>query len=413
MAQLAIEGGKPVRGPDNPLPSLWPREVGPNAMVYLQEWIKSGNTANFLSRFDEAFAKLNGAKYAIAVANCTVACHTALAAAGIGPGDEVVVSPISDYGTLYGVIAQRAIPVFADVDPLNGNVTGEDLEAVITDKTRAIILVHWAGITLDMDPILKVARKHGLPLIEDCCQAPLAKYKGKNAGTIGDMGCFSFDNEKHISCGTGGAVITDSEIYKKRISNFAEGRGAFVEDPVYGRRHKVLGCNYRFDGLRAAECLAQIEILPRQVDRRRELGAKLNKLLAEIDGIIPCPIPDGGDAVYWIFPFIVEIEKFSVSLDKFAAAISAEGLSLSSARYYLIPDSHDLLNDLKHTYTDVDKPGGNSDNYLGRTYSAKMTPKAKWYVEHMLRWNFTDKYTERDIEDIATIIRKVANRYRK
>lgn len=413
MDSLAIEGAEPIRGPKNPLPDPWPREVGPNALTYLEEWVRSGNTADLLGRFDEAFARLNGARYAISVANCTVACHTAISAVGVGPGDEVIVSPISDYGTLYGIIAQRAIPVFSDVNPLNGNVTAEDVKRRITSKTRALILTHWAGITIDMDPIMEISSSYSLPVIEDCCQAPLAKYRNSNAGTIGSLGCFSFDNEKHISCGTGGAVITDEEVYAKRASNFAEARGSFVEDPLYGRRHKILGCNYRFDGLRAAECLAQIEILPVQVARRRYLGAKLNKLLSEIEGIRPCPIPADGDAVYWIFPFIVETEALSVDLDTFAAALNAEGLAASSGRYYLIPDSHDLLNDLRHTYSIGDRPGGNRDTYFDRKYSAGMTPKAKWYVDHMLRWTFTEKYSDTDVEDIATIISKVANRYRR
>ncbi len=408
----AIEGGEPVRGKDNPLPKVFPREIGPKAMDYFRELVESGNTANLLERFDKAFASLIGAKFAVSLSNCTVACHTALAAAGVGPGDEVVVSPITDYGTVYGIIAQRAIPVFADVNKLNGNVTGETIEKVITDKTKAVMIVHWAGIVCDMDPILEVAKKHDLIVIEDCCQSILARYKGKCSGTLGDIGCFSFDIEKHMSCGSGGAIVTNNEEYFERAKNFAYARGSVIEDPSFGRRHKVLGNNYRFDIVRAALALAQLEILPRKIKRYMALGMKLNKGLKEIEGVMPCPVPKGSEAAYWIYPFLVETERFRISLDDFGKALSAEGLHASPGRYYLVPESHNLLNDLRYTYDKSISPGGRSDNYIGRKYSADMTPNAKWYVEHMLRWPFTDKYSEKDIEDIITIIRKIADYYK-
>jgi len=409
--RLAIEGGTPVRGKSNPLPTVFPRTIGPNAEDYYRQLIESGNTKDF--GFDRAFAELIGSKYAVSLANCTAAMHAALAAAGVGPGDEVVSSPITDYGTVYGIIAQRAIPVFADVDKLSGNITGETVERVITDRTAAIACVHWAGITCDMDGIMAVAERRGIPVVEDCCQSPLASYKGRNTGTIGAIGCFSFDNEKHISCGSGGAAVTDDEEYYRRILNFADARGSYVDDPSFGRRHKVLGCNYRFDVVRQPMAMAQIEVLPELVERRRQLGAALSKKLAEIEGILPSPVPEGGDAVYWIYPFLIEVERFSASLDEMARAMAAEGLTgLSSGRYYLVPESHDLLNDLRHTYTGGALPGGRTDRYHDRTYSADMTPNAKWYVEHMVRFPFTEKYTDGDIDDIALIVAKVADRYR-
>jgi len=199
--------------------------------------------------------------------------------------------------------------------------------------------------------------------------------------------------------------------------NFAEARGAFVDDPSFGRRHKVLGCNYRFDVVRQPMALAQIEVLPEQVARRRELGALLSRHLAQIDGIRPCPVPQGGDAVYWIYPFLVDIESFSATLDEIARAIAAEGLpGIGPGRYYLVPASHDLLNDLRHTYQDGSgglAPGGRRDRYHDRVYSAEQTPSAAWYVEHMLRFPFTEKYSERDLDDIACMVAKVAHRFRR
>ena len=409
--KLAIDGGEPVRGKEAPLPQVYPRSVGANASRYYRDLINSGLTKT--PDFDRAFATANGARFALSVANCTTANHVSYAAGGVGPGDEVVVSPITDYGTLYGIVAQRAIPVFADTDRLSGNVTAETLEAVITERTRALSIVHWAGITCDMEPIIELSRRRGVPIIEDVCQAPLAEYAGRKAGTFGAMGCFSLDGEKHLSCGSGGAIITDDEELYNRALNFAGTRGSYVDDPDYGRRHKVLGCNYRFDTVRMPLAMAQLEALPDLVARRRDLGTQLSGLIREIPGVTPSPVPERGDAVYWIYPFIVDIEAMRVSLPDLGHAMAAEGLAgVGSGRYYLVPDSHDLLNDLRHTYAEGAQPGGASDTYFGRRYSADDTPNAKWYVEHMLRFMFTEKYTYRDIADIAAIIRKVVEHYR-
>jgi len=410
--KLAIEGGAPIRGGDDPLPDVYPRSVGANARAYYGELIASGLTK--APDFDRAFAEANGARFALSVANCTAANHVSCAACGVGPGDEVVVSPITDYGTIYGIVAQRAIPVFADTDRLSGNVTAETIEAVITDRTRALSVVHWAGITCDMEPIVELARRRGLPVIEDVCQAPLAEYAGRKAGTLGSMGCFSFDGEKHLSCGSGGAIVTDDEELYNRAMNFAGHRGAYTEDPDYGRRHKVLGCNYRFDTVRMPLAMAQLEALPELVSRRRDLGARLSGLLAAIDGVTPSPVPTRGDAVYWIYPFIVEVEAMRVGLADLGRAMAAEGLrSIGSGRYYLVPDSHDLLNDLRRTYGAGAVPGGVSDGHFGRRYSAADTPNAKWYVDHMLRFMFTEKYSERDVQDIARIVEKVVAYHRR
>lgn len=409
--QLAVDGGQPLRSSEDPLPDVFPRSVGAKAQEYYQRLIASGLTE--APDFDRAFAEANGARFALSVANCTAANHVSCAACGAGPGDEVVVSPVTDYGTIYGIVAQRAIPVFADTDRLTGNITADTIAAVISDRTRALSVVHWAGITCDMAPIVALAERRGLPIIEDVCQAPLAEYAGRKAGTLGAMGCFSFDGEKHLSCGSGGAIITSDEELYQRAANFAGTRGSYVDDPDYGRRHKVLGCNYRFDNVRMPLAMAQLEALPELVARRRELGARLSRLLAEIDGVTPSPVPERGDAVYWIYPFLVEVEAMRVGLPDLARAMAAEGLrGIGSGRYYLVPDSHDLLNDLRRTYGAGALPGGASDTYFGRGYSAADTPNAKWYVDHMLRFPFTEKYSERDVEDIARIVGKVVAHYR-
>ncbi len=230
---LAIFGGVPVRGKDNPLPSVFPRRIADSAWTYIKEVIESGFTSSMEARFEKAFAEACGVKYAITVTNCTAAVHAALAALNIGPGDEVVVSPISDYGSVAGVVAQNAVPVFPDVDTRNGCVTAEEIKKVLTPRTRALVAVHWYGLMCDMDPILDLARDKGIIVIEDCCQNPLGEYKGRKAGSMGDMGCFSFDAEKHLSAEHGGAVVTNSEELANNVRKFAVMRARREHSPLW------------------------------------------------------------------------------------------------------------------------------------------------------------------------------------
>lgn len=228
------------------------------------------------------------------------------------------------------------------------------------------------------------------------------------------MGALSFDNEKHLSCASGGAILTNNEEYYRRTINFASTRGAYTEDSSIGRQHRVLGTNYRFDVVRMPMAMAQLGELEKLVGRRRELGRKLSEAISEIEGIKPCPVPERGDAFYWIYPLIVDVGQFSASLDEIALAMRAEGLKgIGTGRYYLLPEGCPVLNDMRLTYETCAKPGGKPDNYLNRDYDSANLPGARSYVERMLRWQFTEKYKDRDIEDIAGIIKKVAGHYRK
>src|SRR5262249_3012594 len=219
--RIAREGGTPIRGKENPRPGLFPRDPGPNVRRYVEEVLASGFTSDHTARFERAWAAACGTKHAVGIDNCTSAIHTAIAAVGVEPGDHVVVSAISDYGSVAGVLWQNALPVFADCDLCRGNGTSEQIAAAITPRTRAIIVVHFYGLMCDMDPIVRLARERGLPLIEDACQTPLAEYKGRKAGSMGTAGCFSFDAEKHFSTDHGGAVITNDDAFAEGARTFA------------------------------------------------------------------------------------------------------------------------------------------------------------------------------------------------
>jgi dTDP-4-amino-4,6-dideoxygalactose transaminase len=395
---LAVFGGKPVRGRDDPLPQLFPRVFPRKALDYVREVVESGLTSDVEERFKRAFAEACGVKNVVTVANCTAAVHAAIASLNLGSRDEVVVSAISDYGSVAGVIAEGAIPVFSDVDVRNGCVTAEEVEKVMTPRTKAIIVVHWYGLMCDMDPIIDVARERGIIVIEDCCQNPLGEYKGRKAGTIGDLGCFSFDPEKHLSAGGGGAVITNSDEIARRVEKFANLRGAeFI--PRYGRMHTSFGLNYRWSPLNAALALANLEFLPEENRRRVELANMLNKRLEEIDGVIPIHVPDGCSHLYWLYALQLDTSKFKADIWQISDALNAElnGLSCSPAPYYLLPESVTFL----------------SQRYPNIKYGAHMVPNAKTHIYRVIRWCWTHKYTKRDIEDIGEAVEKVLSYYHK
>jgi dTDP-4-amino-4,6-dideoxygalactose transaminase len=404
----AIEGGRPVRSPDHPFPGVFPRRIDDAALENVRAVLESGFTLDLTSKFEAALAEACGVRHAVAVTNCTAAVHTAIAALNLDPGDEVIVSPISDYGSVAGVVAQGLIPIFPDVDLATGNVTAEEIAKKITLRTRAIVVVHFYGMLCDMDPIRDLAAAHRLFLIEDVCQAPLATYKGRVAGGLADAGCFSFDAEKHLSTDHGGAITTDDAAFAAACRKFALMRGA-VSVPGYGRRHETFGLNYRYGNVLAAIGLAQLKILPEQNRRRVALADRLSARIREIPGVQPPQIPAGASHVYWLYHVTFDPSAFRVPVNEIARALSAEGLPGGLAPYYLIPESHTFLNDHAHALGRSDFPFTFRPRSEWPKYGAASVPKAAEHLARTYRFTWTDKLSESDVDDMATIIEKVAN----
>jgi dTDP-4-amino-4,6-dideoxygalactose transaminase len=199
------------------LPTAFPRAIGPNAAKYLQEVVDSGLTVNMIGRFEQAFADAYGVGHCIATPGCTPALAALAAAFDFDPGDEIIVSPITDYGTIQGLVREGYIPVFADTEPDTVNMSAATIEPLIGDRTRAILVVHKTGIICDMDPINELAHARDLIVYEDACQAVFGEYKGRLAGTLSLAGGFSFDAEKTMGSDVGGCVITDDDELAGRI----------------------------------------------------------------------------------------------------------------------------------------------------------------------------------------------------
>jgi dTDP-4-amino-4,6-dideoxygalactose transaminase len=276
------------------------RSFGREELGLLAAALASGTLTStkgtFVRQLEERFAEKIGSRFAVACSSGTAAIHTAVAAIDPEPGDEIVTSPITDMGAITPILYQGAIPVFADVDSRTGNVTAASIERVLSPRTRAIIVTHLFGNPCRMDEILKLARARGLPVIEDCSQAFLARIGGKAAGTLGAIGCFSLQQGKHITCGEGGLIVTDDPALARRMRLFVNKAWGYGDpDPD----HYFLALNYRMSELQGAVAVAQLAKLEQSVAVRRARAAELTARLAGVPGVHPpLEAPDSQHA-YW------------------------------------------------------------------------------------------------------------------
>ena len=263
------------------------RRIGTNELTYVQEVLRtefrSSSGATFMRRLEEAFAKRFNSTYAISFVNGTATMHAALEAMGVGPGDEVIVPPLTMSATTFAVLQANATPVFADVDAETFQIDPASIAARITSRTKAIITVALYGLSPDMDPIMALAQQHGLKVIEDNAECFLGEYKGKLVGTLGHCSSFSFQSSKHLTSGEGGIVLTEdrelAENIRKVQSLGYAGVGATkaritkkdIQDPAYSR-HVTMGWNYRMPELCCAVALAQTESIDALVQRRIDVA---------------------------------------------------------------------------------------------------------------------------------------------
>ena len=292
MGTLAILGGTPVR--TEPMITTGKR-FDETELQELKEALEQQTLFYWFGEkvktFRRQFADLYGMKHCHMVSSGTAALHVATASIGIGPGDEVITTPITDQGTIIAILAQGGVPVFADLDPHVYAVTAATIAPCITPKTKAIIVVHLAGNPADLEPILALAKKHGLGVIEDCAQSYLCRYKGRLAGTMGDIGCFSLNDFKHISAGDAGMLITNDDALAERAGVYLD--KGYRRDGS-GRRPEILAPNYRPSELHGAVAIAQLRKLPRICERRNTLGDRLTAGVQGLPGLHPLKELGGG-----------------------------------------------------------------------------------------------------------------------
>jgi dTDP-4-amino-4,6-dideoxygalactose transaminase len=334
MSKLAIDGGARVRTePFPPWPYFFDDEIQEVEKV-LREGRVNYWTGTRGREFQERFARFCGAKHGIAVMNGTAALHTALAAAGIGPGDEVIVPPRSFVATAFSVLHQNAVPVFADIDPVTHNIDVRSIRERISERTRAVICVHLAGLPCDMDPIMELAVKFDLKVIEDSAQAHGGRYKGRITGTLGHIAAFSFCNDKIITTGgEGGMVVTDSDdlaqiarSVKDHGYEEVERRNLLELEALYTYVHHRMGFNYRMTEMQAAIGLKALEKLEWNLKRRRENARYLTAHLANHDALIPPFESEEFEHAYYKYYVRLDPEKIDTDRDTFVKALRAEGV---------------------------------------------------------------------------------------
>ena len=263
----------------------------------------------------------------------TAAVHIAVAAAGIGPGDEVITTGISDMGTVIGILFQQGVPVFADLGANNYNLDPADVERKITPKTKAIIAVHLSGNPCDMDALKKIAKAHKLALIEDCAQAWGAKYRGQPIGTIGDIACFSLQNSKHITCGDGGIVASSHPEFGPRLRRFGD-KG--MDRDGWNGLFEDFGTNYRMNELSAAFAAAQLQRLEEVAATRAARGDLLGKELEDVPGLDPHEVDPKNRTTYWSYFLRPHYHELSCDRAEFVKALRAEGVP-AGAGYIKVP----------------------------------------------------------------------------
>jgi dTDP-4-amino-4,6-dideoxygalactose transaminase len=390
------------------LPSVFPREMGPHTMTYLQEVVDAGLASDMVSRFERVLADGHGRRHAVLTPGCNTALFALFAGLDFEPGDEIIVSAITDYGDLIGLLFENYIPVFADTEPGTGLISVRTIEPCITDRTRAIIVVNFFGLPCDYDPIMELAGRHGLLVIEDVCQSILARYKGRISGSLADISVFSFDSEKTLGGDVGGAVLMDDQQLYERIVNRAVSRGA-VDFAGFGRKHLVQGLALRAPQCTAATCLGNWEILAGQVEKRQRTAAMLDEQLREVPGIAPYEVPPDRTHTYWMYGFSVDPARFTCSIDELSAELREAGIPCGMGRYYVLPASVPFLAEkvAAGAYPFGSPPASRSVDYD----AARTTPESVRFMERWIRWSWTEKYSADHVELMASIIGEVCGKH--
>ena len=322
----ALLGGQPSCTGSWPKWPVWRESWEPEILTILRSgrWYRGGN-AGKVQEFEIGYAKLLAAKRCLATASGTTALITSLHVMGVDAGDEVIVSPYTFIATYNAVLMHKALPVFADTDPATLTMDPSSIESRITDRTRVILPVHIYGMPCDMDPINAIAKKHDLGVVEDACQAWLAEYKGQMCGNLGDLGCFSFQNSKHLPSGEGGAIIGNNDALVDRCDAFhncGRATGSFQ-----GSGHFTRGSNFRMQHFQAAMLLQQFDKLVSETKVRRENADYLGTELSGIPGITPARLPESSRAVWHLYPLRYDAQHFhGLSRAGFMRALRAEGV---------------------------------------------------------------------------------------
>lgn len=426
--KLALLGGEPVRRA--PFPAY--NHIGKEEIAATTRVLESGNLSQYLGvwhddfrggpevrAFESEWAAAFKAKHALSVNSATSGLYAAVGAAGVGPGDEVIVSPYTMMASATAALVFNAVPVFADVDPGSFCLSADTIRPRLTPRTKAIVVVHIFGGPADMDPIMELARERDLTVIEDCAQIPFGAYRGRPVGTLGHMGVFSLNYHKHIHTGEGGLVVTNDDKFADRVTLIRNHAEAVVGAKGETDLVNMVGFNFRLGEIEAAIGRCQLAKGPALVARRRELVAYLERKIAGIPGLAPAPVNPADTHVYYIHPLLFDAKKAGVPRDLFVRALKAE-LAPTRLREqhgplvgagYVKPLYLHPMYQKKIAYGTVNCPF-KCPHYKGEAdYRPGLCPNAeRAHVETLITHELMrPPMTERDLDDVAAAFHKVAD----
>ena len=355
----------------------------------------------------EEFQKHYPLKYCFPCSSGTASLHIAVAALKLRPGDEVIVSPITDMGSVIGILYQQGVPVFADLDPRSYNLDPADVRRKMTSKTRAIMAIHLAGNACDLTALSAIAQEHKAALIEDCAQSWGARHRGTPVGLVGDFGCYSFNDFKHVACGDGGIVATNREDLGPGLSKWGDKSYDRVNG---GRAPEELAPNYRMSEPQSAVAAAQLTKLADIVARRNHAGTYLTSLLADAPGF-HAPNVDARDThSYWFYMARLDLKRFKVSRAEVGAALNAEGVIVGGG---YIPT------------TVYQYPVFKNHNFFGGTWPARdfgatnmdyrdvSCPVAEAIIDDCLTFRLNEAMSDAYLEKVARAVVTVTKRLAK
>jgi dTDP-4-amino-4,6-dideoxygalactose transaminase len=393
----AIAGGIAVRPRENRLvfgaPVIGEAEIASVVDCLRSNWIGLGAR---VEQFEQEFARYKGAPYAAAVSSGTAAIHLALLALGIGPGDEVIAPAMTFCSTIHSIVHTGAQPILVDCTPSTFNIDPALIENKITPRTKAILVVHMCGRCCDMDPILDIARRRGLRLIEDCAHAIEAADRGRSAGLMGDAGCFSFYPTKNIATCDGGMVITRDAKLQERVKVLslhgmtAGAWSRFVGGPT-GYEVVAAGFKYNMTDVAAALALPQLAAVEEHWQHRKQVWLAYDQRLVGL----PLQLPPSGKAgsrhAYHLYTPLLSLEKIGVPREKIIAALDAENIGVGI--HYVPVHQHPYYRQ-RFGFTDSD------------------FPSASWVGERTISLPLSAAMSERDVDDVVTALTRIFRHYK-
>jgi len=403
-SKMAILGGQPVRTKPFPGWPIWDKNADEELVVSV---LRSGvwSRAKVVAEFEKKYAELMGAKRCLATTHGTTALLTAMHVLGIGVGDEVLVGPYTFIASIDVIFLSGALPIMVDTDRETFQVNPDKMEEKITENTKAILPVHILGLPANMDKINAIAKKHNLIVVEDACQAWLAEWRGKKCGTLGNLGCFSFQNTKHLTCGEGGAIVGDDDKIMDTCHSYHNFGRPYGEKALSLGGYVRLGTKCRMTEFQAAILLAQMKRLEAQTQTRNENAKYLTSRIKGIPGIIPHRLYDGVTrCAYHLYPFRYKEEQFNnVPRSKFLAALKAEGIPCSGGYG---PINKDPFFELTLRSSNFRKMYSKQRLNICREKNHcpdndQLCKEAVWFSQNLLLG------TKKDMDDIADAILKI------